>query len=127
MAKVTVKQPGEGETPSSAIVRQAAQRVTIQTPNGHSIALQKPGVLAQFRLVKILGKSAENTVYVQMVLPLTYVCEIDGAPVNQPNSEREIEALIVRLDEEGVSAVMQGVQEHFGAESAESAKEEIKN
>jgi hypothetical protein len=127
MAKITVKQPAEGESPSAAIVKQAASRVVIESDNGHSIALQKPGVLAQFRLVKILGKSAENTVYVQMVLPLTYVVEIDGVQVNQPNSEREIEALITRLDEEGVAAVMQGVHEHFSGQSADDAKEEIKN
>jgi hypothetical protein len=127
MAKLTVKQDGQGETPSSAIVKQAAARVVIESANGHSIALQKPGVLAQFRLVKILGKSAENTVYVQMVLPLTYVVEIDGVPVSQPNSEREIEALITRLDEEGVAAVMQGVQENFGAQSADETRDAIKN
>jgi hypothetical protein len=127
MAKLTVKQDGQGETPSSAIVKQAAARVVIESANGHSIALQKPGVLAQFRLVKFLGKSAENTVYVQMVLPLTYVVEIDGVPVSQPNSEREIEALITRLDEEGVAAVMQGVQENFGAQSADETRDAIKN
>jgi hypothetical protein len=127
MAKLTVKQQEAGDTPSAAIVKQAAQRVVVESANGHSIALQKPGVLAQFRLVKILGKSAENTVYVQMVLPMTYVVEIDGVPVNQPNSEREIEALITRLDEEGVAAVMQGVSENFGAQSADDVRDEIKN
>lgn len=127
MAKLTVKQPNEGDTPSTAIVKQAAARVVVESANGHSIALQKPGVLAQFRLVKILGKSAENTVYVQMVLPLTYVVEIDGVPVGQPNSEREIEALITRLDEDGVSAVMMGVQEHFSAQGADETRDEIKN
>ena len=127
MAKLTVKQNEQGDTPSAAIVKQAASRVVIESANGHSIALQKPGVLAQFRLVKILGKSAENTVYVQMVLPLTYVVEIDGVPVNQPNSEREIEALITRLDEEGVAAVMQGVQEHFASKGADDTRDELKN
>jgi hypothetical protein len=62
-----------------------------------------------------------------MVLPMTYVVEIDGVPVNQPNSEREIEALITRLDEEGVAAVMQGVQDNFGQQSGDDARDEIKN
>jgi hypothetical protein len=127
MAKLTVKQNEQGDTPSAAIVKQAAARVVVESENGHSITLQKPGVLAQFRLVKILGKSAENTVYVQMVLPLTYVAEIDGVPVSQPNSEREIEALITRLDEEGVAAVMQGVQANFSAQGADETRDEIKN
>lgn len=125
MTKITVKEAGD--LPSQTIVKQAAARVTIQDGNGRSITLQKPGVLAQFRLIKILGDTAKNTTYVQMVLPLTYVVEIDGLDVAQPNSEREIDALISRLDEEGVTAVMIGVQEHFGSGSAEQAKEDIKN
>jgi hypothetical protein len=125
MPKITVKEAGD--LPSQTIVKQAAARVTIEDGNGRSITLQKPGVLAQFRLIKILGDTAKNTTYVQMVLPLTYVVEIDGLDVAQPNSEREIDALISRLDEEGVTAVMIGVQEHFGSGSAEQAKEDIKN
>lgn len=126
MTKITVKEAGD--LPSQTIVKQAAARVTIEDGNGRSITLQKPGVLAQFRLIKILGpETARNTTYVQMVLPLTYVVDIDGMVVAQPNTEREIDALISRLDEEGVTAVMIGVQEHFGSGSAEQAKEEIKN
>jgi hypothetical protein len=125
MSKITVKE--QGDSPSQTIVKQAAARVVIQDEKGRSIALQKPGVLAQFRLIKILGETAKNTTYVQMVLPLTYVVEIDGVPVSQPNSEREIDALITRLDEEGVTAVMLGVNEHFGSANAEQVQEEIKN
>jgi hypothetical protein len=125
MAKITVRDAGD--LPSQTIVKQAAARVVIEDARGRSITLQKPGVLAQFRLIKILGDTAKNTTYVQMVLPLTYVVEIDGLDVAQPNSEREIDALISRLDEDGVTAVMIGVQEHFGSGSADQAKEEIKN
>lgn len=121
-------QPQIGETPSQQLINKADASVTIDTPNGLQVTLRKPGVLSQFRLVKMLGEAAKNQVYVGMVLPITYITGIDGKPVNYPNNEREIEALITRLDEDGVTAVMQAVDEHFGAQSKpEEIREEVKN
>ncbi|HDR9003054.1 hypothetical protein [Burkholderia vietnamiensis] len=121
-------QPQIGETPSQQLIKKADASVTIDTPNGLQVTLRKPGVLSQFRLVKMLGEAAKNQVYVGMVLPITYITGIDGKPVNYPNNEREIEALITRLDEDGVTAVMQAVDEHFGAQSKpEEIREEVKN
>lgn len=120
--------PQIGETPSQQLIKKAGASVTIDTPNGLQVTLRKPGVLSQFRLVKMLGEAAKNQVYVGMVLPITYITGIDGKPVNYPNNEREIEALITRLDEDGVTAVMQAVDEHFGAQSKpEEVREEVKN
>jgi hypothetical protein len=62
-----------------------------------------------------------------MVLPLIYVTAIDGDPVYQPASKREVEALIQRLEEEGVGAVMNGVQANFGASNPEADKAKLKN
>jgi hypothetical protein len=115
------------DTPSKELVKKAAEAVTIDTPNGLTVTLKKPGVLSQFRLVKILGEAAKNQVYVSMVIPITFVASIDGKQVNYPNTEREIEATIQRLDEEGVTAVMNAVMEHFGGESPEAQQEEVKN
>lgn len=121
MAKITVNQ-----TPSEQLVAAAVSEVVVKDEAGRSIKLKKPGVLSQFRLVKILGDSAKNEVYVRMVLPLTYVVEIDGDAIMQPNSEREIDALISRLDDAGVAAVMEGVQENFGSANADEVREEVK-
>jgi uncharacterized protein YbjT (DUF2867 family) len=115
------------DTPSKELVKKAAEAVTIETPNGLTVTLKKPGVLSQFRLVKILGEAAKNQVYVSMVIPITFVASINGAAVNYPNTEREIEATIQRLDEEGVTAVMNAVMENFGGESPEAQREEVKN
>jgi uncharacterized protein YbjT (DUF2867 family) len=115
------------DTPSKELVKKAAEAVTIDTPNGLTVTLKKPGVLSQFRLVKILGEAARNHVYVSMVIPITFVASINGVAVNYPNTEREIEATIQRLDEEGVTAVMNAVMENFGGESPEAQKEEVKN
>jgi len=116
MTKVTLTDPADN--PAAAIAD--VQRVTVNDALGRAIMLRKPGVLAQFRLVEALGQSAQNQVYMGMVLPLLFVGSIDGGAVVPPTTKGEVEALISRLDEAGIQAVMLGVQEHF-AESDEDA------
>ena len=108
------------ETPSKQLTG-AAQDVIVTDSLGRSIKLKKPGVLAQFRLVEALGDSAKNEVYLAMVTPMIFVTSIDDAPVAAPTSKAEIEALIQRLDEPGIEAVMIGAQKHFGGAPDEAA------
>ena len=114
-------------TPSTELVKAAVSEIEIKDSVGRTILLRKPGVLAQFRLVKILGETAQNRVYMNMVMPLIFVASIDGDAVAFPNSEREVEGLIQRLDEHGVSAVMEAVHNNFGVVDPEKANAEIKN
>jgi len=122
MAKVTLNQ-----TPTAQVIAKAAAAVTITDTRGRSITLKKPGVLAQFRLIEALGETAKNEVYVRMVMPLIYVAEVDGEPVPPPVRKSEIEALIQRMDEDGIAAVMEGVATHFGAPDPEAEKAAVKN
>lgn len=113
--------------PSAQLIAKADASVVVTLADGRTVTLKKPGVLSQFRLVRMLGDAAKNQVYVSMVLPFTYITAIDGAAVLAPNTEREIEALITRLGDEGVDAVMHGVADNFGSSSPDDVKEEIKN
>lgn len=113
-------------TPSEQLVKAAQSEVVIVDARGRNIRLRKPGVLAQFRLVEALGESASNSVYMSMIIPLVYVAEIDGDPV-RTGSKREIEALIQRLDEDGVTAVMERVRDTWGASDPEADKAALKN
>lgn len=122
MTKVTIN-----ETPSEQILAKAQVEFDVTDDRGRVIKLKKPGVLAQYRLIEILADSAKNEVYMAMVLPLIYVTSIDGDAVHQPISKREVEALIQQLDEDGINAVMAGVQEHFGAQNPEGDKATLKN
>lgn len=90
---------------------------------GRILTLRKPNVLAQYRLVDLLGQKSENRVYLAMVLPLLYLQKIDGDAANFSN-QRELEATIQRLDEEGLDALNRGIQEHFqpSGDAADSAK-----
>jgi len=127
--KVTLNQTqAQAQTPSAQAVAKANAEVVFIDPKGRSIKLKKPGILAQYRLVELLGpETAKNVVYLGMVTPLIYVAEIDGDPVQFPVSKREIEALIQRLDEEGVEAVMEEVTKNYKAADPETDKAALKN
>lgn len=113
-------------TPSADLVNNARATVTVTDAKGRAIVLRKPGVLAQYRLVETLGASASNEVYMSMVLPLIYIESIDGDVVSTAK-RLQIDALIQRLDEEGIKAVMEGVQANFGAPDPEADKAALKN
>jgi hypothetical protein len=114
-------------TPSAEVVAKATAEVTVTDARGRVITLKKPGVLAQFRLVEALGDSAKNQTYLGMVLPLIFVTAIDGDPVYQPSKKSEVEALIQQLNDEGIEAVMNGVNENFGKTDTDLDKERLKN
>src|SRR5574340_1204561 len=122
MAKLTVN-----PTPSAEVVAKAVAETSVTDALGRVITLKKPRILAQYQLIEILGDSAKNEVYWTMTFPLIFVVAIDGDAVSMPMNKREVEALISRLDDEGVSAVVHGVQEHFGQSNPEQDKEQLKN
>lgn len=128
VSRTATKKVEQAVTASQELVAKTSEAIVIETPNGFSVTLRKPGILSQFRLAKMLGEAAKNSVYVGMILPLTYISHINGLSVVM-NSEREIEALITRLDDDGVNAVIESVTENFGVapETADEAKEELKN
>jgi hypothetical protein len=113
-------------SPSEELVAKASANVTVTDARGRVIVLGKPGVLAQYRIVEVLGDAASNQVYMGMVLPLLFVKSIDGEPVFQPNKKSEVEALIQQLDEDGIAAVMEGVQANYGAPDPEADRTALK-
>lgn len=113
-------------TPSQQAVAKASATFQTTDARGRVITLRKPAVLTQFRLVEALGDTAKNETYVAMVMPIIFVSEIDGDTVLLPAKKSEIEALIQRLDEDGLNAVMTAVKEHFGTPDAEADKLAIK-
>ncbi len=117
----------ENASPSETLIKKANQDFSTTDANGRVITLRNPPVLAQFNLVAAVGDRSSNKGYMAMVMPLIYVTSIDGSPVNMPNTQREIDALIQKLDDAGVEAVMNAVMEHFGEQDIEAKKAEIKN
>jgi len=118
----------EGQTsPAQEIVKESQRVETVTTESGRSITIKKPGVLSQFRLIEMVGgDTAQNQVYMAMALPLFWVTEIDGEHVHPPQTKRELEALIQRVEEEGISAIVEGITDKFES-PAEEQEEQAKN
>lgn len=112
--------------PSQEVVAAANTEVTVTDAKGRLIILKRPGVLAQFRLVEVMGDSAKNAVYMNMILPLIFVASIDGDSVAKA-TKAQIEALIQRLDDEGVEAVAEAVQKNWGKQDPEADQAALKN
>jgi hypothetical protein len=117
------------ETPTQQATRDANYQVTVPVSDGRKVTLRKPGVLAQFKMIEMLGAEASaNQVFVNMVLPVMFVIAIDGDPVSRITKRPELDALIQRLDEAGIQAVMENVPLHFGAQlDPDAAKAAVKN
>lgn len=120
-----MSEPNVEILPSDQLV-QMKTTADITDERGRVITLTKPGVLAQFRQVEMLGQTASNPAYMQMVFPLLFVSAIDGDPV-QITTKRELEALIQRLDEPGLMAVEKGMMENWGKQDPDADKAAIKN
>lgn len=114
------------DAPSAELIREAKKEAVVTDARGRKIRLVKPAVLAQFKIVKILGEAAANQTYMSMVFPLLFVAAIDDDVMFFPTKEIDIEALINRLDEDGIAAVMQGVQDNFAAVDQEAAAAAVK-
>lgn len=143
MTKLTVEGAGapaaeapdaaQAASPSEQLVRQALKEETVKDGKGRAYLMRKPSVLAQFRLVQAVGPEvAANQTYMQMINPLIYLGAIDGEPVPLPMSMREVEALIQRLDEDGLETVMgwymvNVVGPTLDAIQAEEARARLKN
>jgi hypothetical protein len=80
--------------------------------------------LEQFRLVRLIGDAPQ--MYINMVAPLVWIRSIDGEALAPPSSQREIDALIQRLGEEGLNAVMEAV-EKLSEGAAKTDADALKN
>jgi hypothetical protein len=113
-------------SPATDIIKAATQEHTITDGRGRQIVLRKPGALAQFRLVEAVGASARNEVYMGMATQLLYVTSINGNEVPPITTKPDLEALIQRLDEDGVEAVFKAVQEHYATVADGDEREALK-
>ena len=112
--------------PAASPAQQTHAPVVVTDSDGRHIVLKKPDVLASYHLVEALGDAARNTTYIGMVTPLLLVHSIDGAAVERFRSKDDIEALITKLGESGMQAVMGGMLQHFiSPEMAEALRSNV--
>lgn len=126
MAKVSVRKP------SDEIIEAANEITYVTDVRGRRFGLKKPSVLAQFRLVDLLGaETSKNEVYMAMVMPVTWVCSIEEDGVDEdihpPCSRAELEALISRVDEPGIIAIGAELTRVASDEQVMATKENLGN
>lgn len=106
MAEVTIDTDvPAAPTPSEQLVRQANAETTVTDDRGRKLTFKRPGPLAQFQIVEAMGDAATNGTLMQMVNPLIYVVAIDGEPVFLPAKRSEVDALILKLGDEGLASL----------------------
>jgi len=122
MSKVTVHKDAQGETPSQSIVKAANKLSTITDSNGRSIGIKKMNPLDRLKLFEVIGaENSKNEQYVGYAALAFLVSSIDGEAVPRPANKIQLEALVQRLDDEGMDAI--GAHLQAQAEAAEATDE----
>jgi hypothetical protein len=123
--KLTINESA-AQTPTAQVIAKAAQEANVTDSKGRVITLRKPGILAQYRIIEVMGQSADIATYRGMVTPLIWISAIDGDHVPPLASKLQLEGLIQRIGDEGLEAVVSGIVKHFGQQDAEADKAAIK-
>lgn len=128
MAKA-IRRGSDVITPSQEIISGAAASTNLPTANGRMLTLRKPGALQRLRLADALGaESAKNEVYFGQAFVAVCVIAIDGEPISFPCSKRELEALVQRLDDDGLALAALWLNEQIhGGKTPEQQRSDLKN
>lgn len=114
MAVTNVTAGPAGLSPSEDIIKNAARTVFVTDALGRQIEVRR--VRTKQRLLVFKALSAESSAkpqYMGLVFLAASVVSIDGEPETMPTSELAYDALIQRLDDEGLEAVGLAIQENF--------------
>lgn len=110
MATVTIDPPEAPDTPSQAIVRAAAAVTTVPDPSGRQIGVRRILPLDRMRLFEVVGPdNSKNEAYLGYASLAFHVSSIDGDPVPRPATKAQLEALVQRLGDDGLTAVGEAV------------------
>lgn len=132
MAQVTLHQPGAEPAPSAQAPAPAASpsQQAVQTANqiryvtdstGRRIGWRRLNALEDFDLTEIAGQNESNTGWMIRATAAFGVREIDGEPVPRPTTKTQLRAMVARLDDAGMNAILDMFREE--AEAADAAAE----
>jgi hypothetical protein len=103
------------ESPSNAIVQDANRVVIVTDERGRKLAVKRIDKgLASFRIARILGNDASNGMLFAQAMLYVSCIAINDDPVPFPKTELQLEALIDRLDLDGLKAIQKVQSEEFG-------------
>ncbi len=93
-------------TPTSKITDGAARTWTVVDSLGRRLTLRQLNALDKLRLFKAAGPElAENPPWLGMAMLASSVVAMDDIPVPPPASELQVESLVGRLGDAGLTAV----------------------
>lgn len=93
-------------TPIKAILSEASRQRDVVDETGRRLRLRTLTALDTLRLLKAAGPTlAQNQPWLSMAMLAVAVTEIDGVPVPAPVNEQQIEAMVDRLGDAGLTAV----------------------
>lgn len=115
------------ETPSGAIIRNAAKSVDVFDDLGRKLTIRRITPSARQRLRSMAGADLSGNVHWLSEAIITFaVSHIDGELV-VANSMRELEFLADRLDDLGIAAAAKAYYENFTDQTALSVVDKAKN
>lgn len=97
-------------TPSAAISQSAAATWAVVDTQGRRLSLRQLNALDKLRLFKAAGPElAQNPPWLGMAMLASSVVAVDDIPVPPPVNELQIEAMVSRLGDAGLSAVSEAL------------------
>ncbi len=124
---LTVHAPAT-QTPSEAIIAAANRIYSVTDSRGREITFRKLGASEQRRLLKAVSDETANKERLfGLYMLAACVTSIDGDEIRFPASELQLDALVDRLDTEGLNAVGRAVQDAFGIGDEAEVRDEAKN
>jgi hypothetical protein len=112
------------ETPTQRVVQAGNRNLVISDENGRQILWRRLNALEDFDLTEIAGTNATNQEWMMRATIAFGVREIDGDPVARPNNKLQLRALVGRLDNAGMQAILNAVAEEAEAQAAISEEAE---
>jgi hypothetical protein len=115
---------------SEQIIIDANQEFDVFDSRGRKFTLKRPSYLKEMQFIEAMGQQAKDIDEYRMnAVFLSYVSKIDGIPVPKVNTKQTLEALMERVDREGILCIVGGVKDNFLPDnlfSEEEQKQEIK-
>ena len=98
------------ETPTQSHLKSLTNLRLIQDTEGRTLTIRSLTALDKLRLFKAAGPTlSQNHLWLGMATLATSVTAIDDVPIPPPTSEAQIESLVSRLGDSGITAIAQAL------------------
>lgn len=114
----------EATSEGPIITRIDEKTATVLDLQGRTLKVRRLSAVEKMRLAKALGDYNENKTYSEYGWVAAAVREIDGHHVPFPINNLQLEAIVQRLDDDGIDAALRAV---FSVNAAALDKAAVKN